>query len=202
MSVHSEIEKMEFITRNRLENFWKVSSKNKEIHFLPAEFSGNGANQFVIYLNGLSVQEQIKKTNGLINYPFESQERTFGIRKNRFWTNSEEKILKKIANEKGHPGYYLVEIIENFTDDNLPKNWRPASVNETTEILQSIFYVSGLRYLEDRMHIASEENKTVLAVGDFKPGQGLEIWRGHKEIFKKYKKQGAILVYQANEKRL
>ena len=192
-------EELEFITKKRIQGLWGINPTKEKV-FTPEIIPG-GKNQFIIWLNGLSLNEQIVKTGGPIRFPFEDQDRNFGIRRNRFWTNVDSEIVGKVANQKSLPGYYLVKILENFTDDvygkNLFENWRGAQINEASEILQSILYVSGIRYLWNGMHIALKSDKIVIAVGDFKPGQGLEIWRSHEEIFRKYKERSIVLIHRA-----
>lgn len=196
----STIDHMEFIPKAKIEKFWKISDKGEEIYFLPEEFFGNGVNQFIIYLTGMSVKKQASKTNGLIPYPFDGRNNDFGIRKNRFWTNTKKDLVERLTNKESRPGYYLVEIFEEIDDDFLiPKNWRLATINETSEILQSIFHIFGLRYLKNKLHIVEEKNNIFLAVGNFREEQGLEIWRGHKEIFRKYQKRALVIIYDQNK---
>jgi hypothetical protein len=185
----------EIIPRSKTEKFWKVKNGKEEFYFTPSQYPDDEVNEFIIYLSGLSINEQIKKTKGLIKYPFNGKD--LGIRENRFWQITGKDIVDKITNKKTQSGYYLVKIIEKIdTEFEIPENWRKASANEASEILQSIYQISELRYLENSMHIIEEENKRILAVGNFRSGKGLEIWRGHLEAFNLRQKRAIILIYQ------
>lgn len=184
----------EIIPRSKTEKFWKVKNGKEELYFTPNQYPDDEVNEFIIYLSGLSIKEQIKKTKGLIKYPFSGKD--LGVRENRFWQITQQDILNKIVNKKTQSGYYLVKIIEKIdTEFKIPENWRKASANEASEILQSIYQISELRYLEKAMHIVEEEGKKILGVGNFRSGEGLEIWRGHLEAFNLHQKRAIILIY-------
>ncbi|MCK9439294.1 hypothetical protein M0Q39_04530 [Patescibacteria group bacterium] len=195
MNATTENKHREIIPKSRMENFWKVRNKNKELYFLPEDLPERENNQFLIYLTGLSLKEQIKATGGLIPYPFDGKD--LGLRRNRFWQNTSQEIIDQIINQQSKAGYYLVEICEDVNQDFVPPSgWRLAKINEASEIIQSIYQISELRYLRNALHIAKEDKKIITAIGNFKEKQGLEIWRGHLEIFKKYQKRAAIIVYE------
>ncbi|PKM91543.1 hypothetical protein CVU82_03030 [Candidatus Falkowbacteria bacterium HGW-Falkowbacteria-1] len=174
--------------------FWKVSDlkKKSEVHFLPSDLSGESDDIFVVWLNGLSIAEQIEKTGGTINvYSDEPEKKDFGYRANRFWLQ-EKKIISEITHKKSLAGYYLVKIGSSDTKDNgweeqnrliSDNSWRRAEANETGEILQTIFSITELRYFEKKMHISKKIGGKILAIGNFQKNRGLEVWFGSKYAF-------------------
>lgn len=188
----------EIVPESISRKFWKIRSKKegKEVYFLPSDLSGENNDIFVIWLNGLSIAEQIEKTGGTIKvYRSYPEKKDFGYRENRFWLQ-DQKLVTQIIHKKSTEGYYLIKIEKaNIDPDN---SWRRAEVNEGGEILQTIFSATNIRYLENEMHISKKIANKILAIGNFQKNRGLEVWLGKDHSFNYEEANILVKKYEEN----
>lgn len=172
----SSLVTLDVISKKESLKFWGMEEKEEESKFYQNKDLDNlDGKNYVAYINGLSVLQQLKKTEG---------QKDLGFRYNSFWAQTGN---KEIAKMKSTPGYYLFKI----TNKNCGPGWREAEIHEASELIQSVYQLTGERLLKREMHVAKENTrrKIILAVGAFQKEKGLKLFLGPKKklTYKKVK---------------
>lgn len=120
--------KIEVISKSEVEKMWGLTTKENNRIFFSSEIidritNGNGDKYFIIWLSGISLEEQIKKR--VVNF--------------------EVRLKPEIRGVNNDSGYYLIKLerksLEGITPkeqkerDLIPNNWREANIGEVTEII-------------------------------------------------------------------
>ncbi|MFA5421018.1 MAG: hypothetical protein WC280_03280 [Patescibacteria group bacterium] len=170
---------LEVVCREESLRIWRLSSDQAldKMHFKDKDLNNvEGKKVFVVYLNGLSILQQINKTGGQ-TIDTKRTKRNLGFRQNSFWLQEGN---KEVAKTRTIPGYYLIRVTESL---ETPPGWRKAKINEASEFLQTLLEITGERLLQREMHVAETNSRRgiVLAVGAFQEDKGLKLFLGPKK---------------------
>jgi hypothetical protein len=169
---------LDVISKKESLKIWGIEEKEKENKFYQNRDLDNlNGKNYIAYINGLSVLQQLRKTE---------DQKDLGFRYNSFWAQTGN---KEIAKMKSAPGYYLFKIMNKNCGPS--SGWREAEIHEASELIQTVYKVTGERLLKREMHVAKENTtrKIILAVGAFQKEKGLKLFLGPKKklTYKKVK---------------